>query len=170
MREMRTRQYASFCFLSCVSAFVQGTARLRRHGQKRVYAFALSQDGLGTWNITQLRTQLFAALLTPGGVDPVEMSRLLNVAVWAFYGYDDRVTPVSYFSHSVASIRQQCICECFAGSGSAREEPGDLPTDLSAMYAQHASYVDPRDRALSKSTWRSLADDTGLGNDARMRI
>jgi predicted peptidase len=50
---------------------------------------------------------LFAdAVPIAGGGDPAQMSRLVNMPIWAFHAQDDPVVPVSYSRNSIASLRQ----------------------------------------------------------------
>jgi predicted peptidase len=75
--------------------------------RKRVYVTGLSQGGFGTWNISLLRPDLFAAMIPiAGGGDPTQMGKLVNKPIWAFHAEDDPVIPVTYSRNSINALRQ----------------------------------------------------------------
>lgn len=75
--------------------------------RKRVYVTGLSQGGFGTWNISLLRPDLFAAMVPiAGGGDPARMGKLVNKPIWAFHAADDPVVPVMYSRNSIAALRK----------------------------------------------------------------
>jgi hypothetical protein len=63
---------------------------------KRRYVTGISRGGYGSWHFICTRPDMFAAAIPVcGGDDPKLASRIVNVAVWAFHGAQDKNVPVS---------------------------------------------------------------------------
>ena len=72
----------------------------------RVYITGLSMGGVGTWQVTGRRPELFAAAIPVCGFGELERaSRLTPMPLWVFHGSDDRVLPVKHSRAMVEAIR-----------------------------------------------------------------
>ncbi|HTF17875.1 MAG TPA: hypothetical protein VK658_07370 [Chryseolinea sp.] len=73
----------------------------------RVYVTGVSRGGYGSWHFISLRPDLFAAAMPVcGGGDPNLAANMVDVAVWAFHGEDDRNVPVSGSRDIIAAIKK----------------------------------------------------------------
>lgn len=75
--------------------------------ENRVYLTGLSMGGYGTWAISGMYPQRFAAIapICGGGV-PFTAFNLKNVPVWAFHGDKDPVVPLSQSQDMVNAVKQ----------------------------------------------------------------
>lgn len=74
---------------------------------KRLYVAGVSRGGYGAWHFICMRPELFAAAIPVcGGEDPVLAKGIVNVAVWAFHGEDDRNVPVKLTRDMIDSMKQ----------------------------------------------------------------
>jgi hypothetical protein len=74
--------------------------------EKRRYVTGLSLGGFGTWNFICKRPDLFAAgIPVAGGGDPRLASKIVNVAVWAFHGAEDKNIPVIRSREMIDAIK-----------------------------------------------------------------
>jgi hypothetical protein len=74
---------------------------------KRVYVTGVSRGGYGSWHFISLRPDLFAAAMPVcGGGDPNLAPNMVDVAVWAFHGENDRNVPVSGSRDMIQGIRK----------------------------------------------------------------
>ncbi len=71
----------------------------------RVYVGGLSRGGQGTWNALLQRPELFAAAFPmAGGGSPAHADRIDHLAIWAFHGTADRITPPRYTRRMFSAV------------------------------------------------------------------
>jgi predicted peptidase len=74
--------------------------------EKRRYVIGLSRGGFGTWNFICKRPEMFAAAIpVSGGGDPRLAPKIVNVAVWAFHGANDKNVPVINSRNMINAIK-----------------------------------------------------------------
>ena len=74
--------------------------------ESRVYAAGISMGGYATWNVMMEHPEVFAAVIPIcGAADPERAAEVLDVAVWAFHGENDRTVPVSGSREMIEAIR-----------------------------------------------------------------
>lgn len=72
----------------------------------RVYLTGLSLGGEGTWSLAIAYPERFAAIAPVcGDGNPLRISRLKNVPVWAFHGAKDKVVPLSEEEEMVDALK-----------------------------------------------------------------
>lgn len=76
---------------------IDSMVELHQIDPARIYVGGLSRGGQGTWNAILNRPELFAAAFPmAGGGDPDHGARIAHLAIWAFHGTADRITPPRY--------------------------------------------------------------------------
>jgi predicted peptidase len=72
----------------------------------RVYIGGLSRGGHGTWNALLHRPELFAAAIPmAGGGSPAYADRIDHLAIWAFHGTADNITPLRYTQRMYGAVK-----------------------------------------------------------------
>jgi predicted peptidase len=72
----------------------------------RIYVTGHSMGGAGTWNMVEMRPDLFAAgVPVAGGAYLPDVKNAAKVAVWVFHGEKDDVEPVSSSREAVAALQ-----------------------------------------------------------------
>ena len=74
---------------------------------KRRYVTGISLGGYGAWQFICARPDMFAASIPVcGGGDPELAPKIVNVAVWAFHGAEDKNVPVSGSQDMIAAMKK----------------------------------------------------------------
>ncbi len=74
---------------------------------KRVYVTGVSKGGYGAWHFIGVRPDMFAAAIPVcGGGNPDLAPKIVDVAVWAFHGEDDKNVPVAASRDMIAAIKK----------------------------------------------------------------
>jgi|SRR5882724_10853086 len=74
---------------------------------KRRYVTGISRGGYGTWHFICTRPDMFAAAIPVCGAgDPKLAPNIVNVAVWAFHGKNDKNVPVSGSRDMISAMRK----------------------------------------------------------------
>ncbi len=96
----------SYWNLKHLDQLIESVIKNNRVDEKRIYLTGLSMGGFGTWALTALHPEKFAAIAPICGVgDPETAELLLDVPIWAFHGEDDKVVPVSGTIDIVEAIK-----------------------------------------------------------------
>ena len=73
--------------------------------RQRVYIGGLSRGGHGTWNALLHRPGFFAAgFPMAGGGSPAYAARISHLAIWAFHGDADEITPLRYTQRMYGAV------------------------------------------------------------------
>ncbi len=74
--------------------------------EKRRYVIGLSRGGFGAWNFICKHPEMFAAAIpVSGGGDPRLAPKIVNVAVWAIHGANDKNVPVISSRNMIDAIK-----------------------------------------------------------------
>jgi len=77
-----------------------------RVDRKRIYVTGLSMGGFGTWALSLVYPQRFAAIAPIcGGGSPFLADRIKHLPVWVFHGEKDSVVPLARSAEMVAALR-----------------------------------------------------------------
>lgn len=98
-----------FKMVSLDSLVIEAIAALKDPAidEKRRYVSGLSKGGYGSWHLITMHPEMFAAAIPVCGEgDPALASKIVNVAVWAFHGEDDRNVPVSGSRDIIEAIKK----------------------------------------------------------------
>jgi len=78
-----------------------------RVDQDRVYLTGLSMGGYGTWQISMIYPDRFAAIAPIcGGGDPTQVSRIKHLPIWVFHGGKDPVVPLARAEEMVDALKK----------------------------------------------------------------
>lgn len=73
--------------------------------QSRIYVGGLSRGGQGAWNAILQRPNFFAAAFPMCGSGSLEHAGLIShLAIWAFHGQADAITPLRYTRRMIAAV------------------------------------------------------------------
>lgn len=108
----------------------------RRVDAGRIYACGLSRGGQGVWNLALQCPDWFAAIVPMcGSSSPRHAGRIAHLAVWAWHGVADTVTPVEVTRSMVGALRD-------AGMPAERLRSSEIAGGDHAS-AWRSAYADP---------------------------
>ena len=90
-----------------IMAMIDETSENYSVDENRIYLTGLSMGGYGTWTISSMYPERFAAIAPVcGGGQPYTARNLKNVPIWAFHGAQDRVVPLQRSQEMVDAVNK----------------------------------------------------------------
>lgn len=78
-----------------------------RTDHDRIYLTGLSMGGFGTWELSVIRPDAFAAIVPVCGAAPVEyLSNIVNLPIWAFHGALDKNVSVNGSRDAINALKK----------------------------------------------------------------
>ena len=93
--------------IEALNALLEETIASYRVDESRVYLTGLSMGGFGTWALSMMYPEKFAAIAPIcGGGMPWMAFRIKNIPVWAFHGAKDETVPIEKSEEMVAALKK----------------------------------------------------------------
>lgn len=87
-------------------ALVDEISSIYNADNTRIYLTGLSMGGYGTWSISSLNPNKFAAIAPIcGGGDPEKMPAIAHLPVWTFHGAKDTMVPIKQTKKLVNKLK-----------------------------------------------------------------
>ena len=93
--------------IEALNALLDQTIAKYRVDESRVYLTGLSMGGFGTWALSMMYPEKFAAIAPIcGGGMPWMAFRIKDIPVWAFHGAKDETVPIQKSEEMVAALKK----------------------------------------------------------------